>query len=103
MASSGKDIIQPYDPSFMLRFSIHSLSMGYLEPVEFSRLGLLAVTFASISSSDGEVRRLGYDCLGRFKICLEVSIPQAIILGLVERHLTHHHKDYIFRILCTCL
>ncbi|KAI0491316.1 hypothetical protein KFK09_025576 [Dendrobium nobile] len=71
VASSGKDIIQPYDPSFMLRFSIHSLSMGYLEPVEFSRLGLLAVTFASISSSDGEVRRLGYDCLGRFKICLE--------------------------------
>ncbi|KAG0485487.1 hypothetical protein HPP92_009566 [Vanilla planifolia] len=68
---SRKGTVQPYNATFILRFSIHSLLMGYLEPVEFARLGLLAVTFASISSPDEVVRKLGYECLGRFKNCLE--------------------------------
>ncbi|KAG0487245.1 hypothetical protein HPP92_009340 [Vanilla planifolia] len=68
---SRKGTVQPYNATFILRFSLHSLLMGYLEPVEFARLGLLAVTFASISSPDEVVRKLGYECLGRFKNCLE--------------------------------
>lgn len=38
------DQMQTYDPVFILRFSVHCLSMGYIEPIEFVSLGLLAVT-----------------------------------------------------------
>ncbi|KAA8534396.1 hypothetical protein F0562_031913 [Nyssa sinensis] len=62
---------QIYDPVFILRFSIHCLSMGYIEPLEFASLGLLAVAFVSISSPDNEMRKLGYEVLGRFKTALE--------------------------------
>uniref|UniRef100_A0A5B6YI04 Nucleolar pre-ribosomal-associated protein 1 N-terminal domain-containing protein n=1 Tax=Davidia involucrata TaxID=16924 RepID=A0A5B6YI04_DAVIN len=62
---------QVYDPVFILRFSIHCLSMGYIEPLEFTSLGLLAVAFVSISSRDNEMRKLGYEVLGRFKTALE--------------------------------
>ena len=65
---------QRYDPVFILHFSIHSLSMGYIEPVEFSALGLLAVAFVSLSSPDGVIRKLGYETLGRFKNALEVML-----------------------------
>ncbi|XP_028111055.1 uncharacterized protein LOC114309518 isoform X4 [Camellia sinensis] len=60
-----------YDPVFILRFSIHSLSMGYIEPMEFASLGLLAIAFVSISSPHDEMRKLGYEALGRFKTALE--------------------------------
>ncbi|KAF5944178.1 hypothetical protein HYC85_018255 [Camellia sinensis] len=63
--------IRIYDPIFILRFSIHSLSMGYIEPMEFASLGLLAIAFVSISSPHDEMRKLGYEALGRFKTALE--------------------------------
>ncbi|XP_078175760.1 ribosome 60S biogenesis amino-terminal protein isoform X3 [Carex rostrata] len=63
--------VQGYDPSFILQFSIHSLLMGYIEPIEFCRLGLLAITLVSISSPDDELRKLGYESLATFKTSLE--------------------------------
>ncbi|CAD6259532.1 unnamed protein product [Miscanthus lutarioriparius] len=66
--------VQIYDSIFILRFSIHTLHMGYIEPAEFARLGLLAITLVSIASPDHELRMLGYECLGTFKKSLE-SIP----------------------------
>lgn len=65
--------VQGYDPSFILQFSIHSLLMGYIEPIEFCRLGLLAITLVSISSPDDELRKLGYESLATFKTSLEVT------------------------------
>ncbi|KAF5946847.1 hypothetical protein HYC85_017075 [Camellia sinensis] len=47
------------------------LSMGYIEPMEFASLGLLAIAFVSISSPHDEMRKLGYEALGRFKTALE--------------------------------
>ncbi|KAF2314350.1 hypothetical protein GH714_025585 [Hevea brasiliensis] len=67
------DKIQRYDPIFILRFSIHILSMGYIEPVEFAGLGLLAVAFVSISSPDVGMRKLGYESLGRYKNALRAE------------------------------
>lgn len=49
--------------------------MGYVEPIEFASLGLLAVTFASISSPDDDMRKLGYESLVKFKSALEVLNP----------------------------
>ncbi|XP_024929234.3 uncharacterized protein LOC107431767 isoform X5 [Ziziphus jujuba] len=63
--------VERYDPAFILRFSIHSLSAGYIEPMEFACLGLLAITFVSMSSPDGSIRRLAYDTLVGFKNALE--------------------------------
>ncbi|KAI3986665.1 hypothetical protein MKX01_014203 [Papaver californicum] len=60
------DRIQRYDPAFILRFSIHGLSMGYFELLEFAGLGLLALSIMSISSPDQGIRKLGYDALGLF-------------------------------------
>ncbi|KZV39981.1 hypothetical protein F511_15643 [Dorcoceras hygrometricum] len=60
-----------YDPIFILRFSIHCLSMGYIEPTEFASLGLLAITFVSMSSPDGNMRKLGYEALAKFKDALQ--------------------------------
>lgn len=65
---------QIYDPVYILRFSIHNLSMGYFEPLEFASFGLLAVAFVSISAPDDEIRKLGYEALGRFKNALEVVV-----------------------------
>ncbi|VVA98828.1 unnamed protein product [Arabis nemorensis] len=59
-------VIARYDPAFILRFSLHSLSMGLIEPVEFASLGLLAVAFVSMSSADLGMRKLGDATLGRF-------------------------------------
>ncbi|XP_072970894.1 uncharacterized protein [Typha angustifolia] len=80
--SPSTDMVQQYDPVFILRFSIHSLLMGYIDPVEFSRLGLLAITLVSISSADEELRKLGYESLGRFKKALETSRKSKEILQL---------------------
>lgn len=46
--------------------------MSYIEPVEFASLGLLSVTFASISSPDEDMRKLGYVALDKFNSALEV-------------------------------
>ncbi|KAG1370126.1 hypothetical protein COCNU_15G004920 [Cocos nucifera] len=69
--SSDNHLLQQYDPAFILRFSIHCLLMGYIEAIEFSRLGLLAITFVSISSPDDDLRKLGYESLGNFKMALQ--------------------------------
>lgn len=66
--------LRVYDPIFILHFSVHCLSMGFVEPLEFASLGLLAITVVSISSPDDDMRKLGYEVLGRFKSLLEVYI-----------------------------
>ncbi|XP_055805226.1 uncharacterized protein LOC129874030 isoform X2 [Solanum dulcamara] len=63
--------LRVYDPIFILHFSVHCLSMGFIEPLEFASLGLLAITVVSISSPDDDMRKLGYEVLGRFKSALE--------------------------------
>ncbi|XP_062220395.1 LOW QUALITY PROTEIN: uncharacterized protein LOC133919867 [Phragmites australis] len=73
VTSQRVDMVQIYDPMFILRFSIHTLLMGYIEPAEFSRLGLLAITLVSIASPDQELRMLGYESLGTLKKSLEAS------------------------------
>ena len=72
--SPDAEYIQRYNPIFILRFSIHSLAEGYIEPLEFAGLGLLAIAFMSMSSPDDRIRRLGYDTLGRFKDTLGVML-----------------------------
>ncbi|GMH25511.1 hypothetical protein Nepgr_027354 [Nepenthes gracilis] len=69
--SAEGETIELYNPLFILRFSIHSLSMEYLDPVEFAGLGLLAIALVSISSPDDGIRKLGYEVLGRFRSALE--------------------------------
>lgn len=66
--------MQVYDPVFILRFSIHSLAMDYIDPLEFASLGLLAVTFISLSSPDAVTRKLGYEAVVRFKSSVEVEV-----------------------------
>lgn len=66
--------LERYDPVFILRFSLYSLSVGYIEPVEFAGLGLLAIAFVSLSSPDDGIRRLAYSILGKFKNALEVIL-----------------------------
>lgn len=82
--ASGVEHTQRYDPVFILRFSIHALSMGYIEPVEFAGLGLLAVAFASMSSPDVGMRKLGYESIGRYKNVLEVNLPSLLFLDHSE-------------------
>ncbi|XP_048234758.1 uncharacterized protein LOC8266787 isoform X2 [Ricinus communis] len=60
-----------YDPIFILNFSNHNLSMGHIEPLEFACLGLLAISFISMSSPDIEIRKLSDASLGKFKDALE--------------------------------
>lgn len=76
--SPTADRIQRYDPVFLLRFSIHILLTGYIEPMEFAGLGLLAIAFVSISSPDVGMRKLGYEFLGRYKNALEVKVFPAV-------------------------
>ncbi|XP_012834495.1 PREDICTED: uncharacterized protein LOC105955325 [Erythranthe guttata] len=70
-ACSTTDKLQIYDPIFILRFSIHCLSRNYIEPIEFASLGLLAITFVSMSSNDEVTRKLGYEALSKFNSALE--------------------------------
>ncbi|XP_071738783.1 uncharacterized protein [Rutidosis leptorrhynchoides] len=67
------ETIQTYDPVFILRMSLHALSMEYIEPVEYASLGLLAVAFVSLSSVDDEIRKLGYKVVTVFRDALEIS------------------------------
>ena len=50
--------------------------MGYIEALEFSQLGLLAITFVSTSSHDDDLQKLGYESLGSFKMALQVIFFQ---------------------------
>ncbi|CAN6468946.1 unnamed protein product [Victoria cruziana] len=70
-ASYEKRRVTSYDPNFILRFSIHGLSRGFFEPIEFARLGLLAIALVSIASTDEGIRKMGYDVLGKYKQALE--------------------------------
>ncbi|KAL6552782.1 hypothetical protein OROHE_008146 [Orobanche hederae] len=56
--------------------------LSYIEPVEYASLGLLAITVASLSSPDDDMRKLGYEALSQFKCALEwpISILHNIIL-----------------------
>ncbi|MCL7044438.1 hypothetical protein MKW94_015930 [Papaver nudicaule] len=63
--------LRRYDPVFLLRLSVHGLSMGYFENLEFAGLGLLALSIMSTSSPDQGIRKLGYEVLERFKVFLE--------------------------------
>lgn len=65
---------EQYDPVYVLRFSIHALSMRYIEALEFATLGLLAITLVSLSSVDDRLRKLGYETLGALKDALEVIL-----------------------------
>ncbi|XP_056167551.1 uncharacterized protein LOC130134424 isoform X1 [Syzygium oleosum] len=77
--NNSKDVIhipaierkQRYDPVFILQFSLHILPIGFIDPVEFAGLGLLAVAFSCLSSLDDGIRRLAYQTLASFKIALE--------------------------------
>ncbi|XP_052734716.1 uncharacterized protein LOC108318920 isoform X3 [Vigna angularis] len=71
-----------YDPAFILRFSIYSLSKAYIEPVEFAGSGLLAVAFVSMSSLDNGIRRLAYGTLDKFKNALEKCQKRKDVMGL---------------------
>ncbi|GAA0141611.1 hypothetical protein LIER_02723 [Lithospermum erythrorhizon] len=62
-----------YDPVFILRFSVHCLSMGYVEPQEFANSGLLAISIVSLSSPNDDLRKLGYRAIGKFKSEVERS------------------------------
>ncbi|XP_038897462.1 uncharacterized protein LOC120085516 isoform X2 [Benincasa hispida] len=62
---------EQYDPIYVLRFSIHALSMGYIEALEFTTLGLLAIAFVSLSSANDRLRKLGYGTLGALKDAVE--------------------------------
>jgi len=46
--------------------------MGYLDPVEFAGLGLLAMALVSMASPEDGVRKLGYEVLGKLKDALDV-------------------------------
>lgn len=71
---SDVENLERYDPVFILRFSLYSLTEGYIEPMEFAGLGLLAIAFVSMSSPDEGIRKLAYSTLGKFKDTLEVML-----------------------------
>ncbi|KAG5017516.1 hypothetical protein JHK85_023652 [Glycine max] len=71
-----------YDPVFILRFSIHSLSKAYVAPVEFAGSGLLAIAFVSLSSPDQGIRRLAYGTLDKFKNAVEKCQKRKDVMGL---------------------
>lgn len=56
--------------------------MGYIEPLEFASLGLLAVAFASMSSADLGMRKLAYDTLMMFLDVLEVIVILCLTLSV---------------------
>lgn len=74
MQNNTQTNLERYDPVFILRFSIYCLSVGYIEPMEFASLGLLAIAFVSMSSPDEGIRRLAYNTLEKFMNALEVKL-----------------------------
>ncbi|XP_061372643.1 uncharacterized protein LOC133315092 [Gastrolobium bilobum] len=82
MLSSQVEVRECYDPVFILRFSIHSLSKAYIEPVEFAGSGLLAIAFVGMSSPDQGIRRLAYGTLDKFKNAVEKCPKKKDVVGL---------------------
>ncbi|XP_019455735.1 PREDICTED: uncharacterized protein LOC109356706 isoform X2 [Lupinus angustifolius] len=82
ICSSCVEVREHYDPVFILRFSIHSLSKAYIEPVEFAGSGLLAIAFVGMSSPDHGIRRLAYGTLDKFKNALEKCQKRKDVTGL---------------------
>ncbi|KAI9084395.1 hypothetical protein K1719_033585 [Acacia pycnantha] len=80
--SSNVQVRKQYDPSFILRFSIHILAKDIVEPVDFALLRLLAIAFVSMSSPDLGIRKLAYETLGMFKNALEKCQKRKDIVGL---------------------
>jgi nucleolar pre-ribosomal-associated protein 1 len=78
--SPDVDTKERYNPIFILRFSIHCLSEGYIEPVEFVGLGLLAIAFMSISSPNDRIRSLGHKTLGALRNALQVMLCFTVLL-----------------------
>lgn len=64
--------IERYDPVFVLSLSIHSLTTGFLDPMEFAGLGLLAIALVSMGSPEDGIRKLAYEVVWRFKDALMV-------------------------------
>ncbi|XP_010675691.2 uncharacterized protein LOC104891665 isoform X2 [Beta vulgaris subsp. vulgaris] len=62
--------IERYDPVFVLSLSIHSLTTGFLDPMEFAGLGLLAIALVSMGSPEDGIRKLAYEVVWRFKDAL---------------------------------
>ncbi|KAH7853492.1 hypothetical protein Vadar_003073 [Vaccinium darrowii] len=69
----GRTVVEE-QPSSSDDMNEASLSMGFIEPVKFASLGLLAIAFVSISSPHVEMRKLGYEALGGFKTALEHTL-----------------------------
>lgn len=63
-----------YDPNYILPFALHGLSEGCIDAEEFVRLGILAVSMASLSSSNEDMRKLGYEILAKYLTVLEVCL-----------------------------
>ncbi|XP_028799422.1 uncharacterized protein LOC114754765 isoform X2 [Neltuma alba] len=80
--SSNAQVRKQYDPSFILHFSIHILSKGLVEPVDFATLRLLAIAFVSMSSPYLGIRKLAYETLGIFKNALEKCPKRKDVVGL---------------------
>ncbi|KAK4258228.1 hypothetical protein QN277_007700 [Acacia crassicarpa] len=80
--SSNMQVRKQYDPSFILRFSIHILAKDIVEPMDFALLRLLAIAFVSMSSPDLGIRKLAYETLGIFKNALEKCQKRKDIVGL---------------------
>lgn len=64
--------VAAYDPRFILRFALHGLSEGFIDTEEFVCLGLLALAITSLSSSEEDMRKLGYKILAKYLASLEV-------------------------------
>ncbi|XP_054820166.1 uncharacterized protein LOC129319197 isoform X2 [Prosopis cineraria] len=77
--SSNVQVRKQYDPAFILRFSIHILSKGFVEPVDFAKLRLLAIAFVSMSSPDLGIRKSAYETLGIFKNALECQKRKDVV------------------------
>ncbi|PKI67693.1 uncharacterized protein LOC116192162 isoform X1 [Punica granatum] len=78
----GAKRIRRYDPVFIMRFSLHMLSVGFIEPVEFASLGLVAVAFCCLSSPDDGMRKLAYEALARLKNALETCQKKKAVIRL---------------------
>ncbi|KAG0562635.1 hypothetical protein KC19_9G161300 [Ceratodon purpureus] len=63
--------VAAYDPRFILRFALHGLSEGFIDTEEFVCLGLLALAITSLSSSEEDMRKLGYKILAKYLASLE--------------------------------
>lgn len=82
--SLNSSCIVCYDPAFILEFSLHALAVKYIDPMDFSRLGLLGLAFASLSSPNESMRKLAYAVLGRYTQNLEVRLFCLIYISSLQ-------------------